>query len=58
VNGLVFISGILISAAPPIILILQILFGAILTIGLCELLGFKDYLYLREILVEKFFRRK
>jgi teichuronic acid exporter len=57
VNGLVFLAGVLISAAPVIILILQILLGVILTIGLCELLKFKDYLYIKEILVEKFVSR-
>jgi teichuronic acid exporter len=58
VNGFVFLAGILISATPATIIVLQVLFGAMLTIGLCELLGFKDYLYLREILAEKLIRRK
>jgi teichuronic acid exporter len=58
VNGIVFIAGMLINAAPVVILIIQILTGAFLTIGICEIIRFKDYLFLREILVEKFVCRK
>lgn len=58
VNGIVFLAGLLISAPTVVILILQLISGAVLAIGLCELLKFKDYMYLRGIVAEKFAVKK
>jgi teichuronic acid exporter len=57
INGLVFLVSIIINLSPVIMLFLQILTGAILTFGFCELLSFKDYLFLKGILTDEFSKR-
>jgi len=58
VNVLVFLAGILIVTSPIILFFIQISLGAILTIGICEFIKIKDYLYIKEIIIEKFIKRK
>jgi teichuronic acid exporter len=57
VNFLVYFSGYLVKLANPLILIIQILFGALLTIGISEIIHFEDYRYIRKIIFEKLFKR-
>ncbi len=54
---IVFIEGMLFKLTPLPMLIVQITTGAILTVGMCEMFRFKDYLYIKEIVNEKLFRR-
>jgi O-antigen/teichoic acid export membrane protein len=58
VNGIIYSIGIFIDIEPVILLILQILSGAIITYLICELTRFKDYLFLKEIIIDKFYKRK
>jgi teichuronic acid exporter len=53
ISGFVFVVGIIVSLSPAFLLIVQISTGAILTIGTCELIRFKDYLYMKETLFNK-----
>jgi len=53
-SAVVFIEGMLIKLTPLPMLIVQLTTGAILTFSICECLHFKDYLYIREIIYEKF----
>lgn len=39
-------------------LIIQIFIGAMLTFGICEIFRIKDYLYIKQIIVEKLFRKQ
>lgn len=50
---IVFIVGTLFVLPPLTLLIIQILFGGLLIIGLFEILHFKDYIYLKKIVLEK-----
>jgi len=52
-SSVVFAEGLLIPLTPLPLLILQILTGTILTIGLCEGLHVKEYLYIKETIKEK-----
>ena len=58
VNGVVYLAGILIKSEPVVVLSLQISIGAILIILIGELLKLQDYIYIKEIIVEKFIKRK
>ena len=55
-STIVFIEGIFFNLSPLPMLIMQVTTGAILTFIICELLRFKDYLYIKEIINDKFFR--
>jgi len=55
---LVFLEGLLIPLPMLYLLIIQLLTGAILTVGLCEIFHFKDYLFIKEILKNKFQKPK
>ncbi len=55
-SAVVFIEGMLFTLTPLPMLIVQLTTGAVLTFGLCECLRFKDYLYIKEIIYEKFFQ--
>jgi teichuronic acid exporter len=53
VNGLVLLIGTMIHLPPVSMLFLCVLSGGILTFGFCELFKFKDYLYLKTIIIDK-----
>lgn len=57
VNGIVFIISLVKIDSQLILLIIQIGMGALLTIFICEGIKFKDYLYIKNIAVEKLFKR-
>jgi O-antigen/teichoic acid export membrane protein len=57
ISVLVFIEGILIPLAPLSILSIQLLTGGLLTFGICEFVQFKDYLFIKNIVIEKFLNR-
>jgi O-antigen/teichoic acid export membrane protein len=54
---LLFFMGILIPLPSLLLLIIQLITGALLFIGLCEGIHFKDYLYLKEIVSDRFLKR-
>jgi O-antigen/teichoic acid export membrane protein len=49
----VLTEGLLIPVSPLPLLAIQIVTGALVTFGLCEVFHFKDYLYIKEIVKEK-----
>jgi teichuronic acid exporter len=57
-SSVVFIEGLLITLPMIYLLIIQLLTGAFLTIALCEIFHFKDYLFIKEILKTKFLKPK
>ncbi|MEI6696956.1 MAG: lipopolysaccharide biosynthesis protein [Bacteroidota bacterium] len=56
--AIVYAESLLLSFPPLLLLIIQLITGIILTVGICEVLHFKDYLYIREIVYEKFQKNK
>ncbi len=58
VSAVVFTEGLLISLPTLPLLIIQIITGSLLTFGICEKFHFKDYLYIKEIIKEKFLMQK
>lgn len=57
VSGLVYLLGIIITAAPVVLLTFQIFAGALLVVGFCEFFKFSDYFYLKQIVLGKLFSR-
>jgi len=55
---IVLAESLLIPLRPIVLLIIQLISGAIITIGLCEGFKFKDYLYIKIIVKEKIFKQK
>lgn len=53
----VFIEGFFLRLPPLPTLLVQITTGAVLTFSICEIIRFKDYLYIKEIVSNKFFKR-
>lgn len=53
-SAVVFAEGLLIPLSMIYLLIIQLITGAILTFGLCEIFQFKDYLFIKEIVKGKF----
>ena len=56
-SAIVFIEGMFFRLPPLPMLLIQVITGAILTFSICEIIRFKDYLYIKEIVNEKLFRR-
>jgi len=56
-SAIVFIEGIFIELSPLPMLLTQVITGAILTFSICEIIRFKDYLYIKEIVNDKLFKR-
>ena len=54
-STIVFVEGLLIPLNPLPLFSIQLLSGALLTIAICELFHLNDYLYIKEIIIEKFF---
>jgi teichuronic acid exporter len=57
VNGIFFCISFLGITSSLILLLIQITAGALLTILICEAIKFKDYLYIKNIALEKLFKR-
>lgn len=57
VNGLVFSISYLKINSQLILLFVQIFVGTFLTILICERIKFKDYIYIKNIAFEKFFKK-
>jgi len=57
-SSLVFVIGILVPLPSLLLLIIQLITGILLTIGLGEGFHFKDYLYIKEIVLEKLLKRR
>lgn len=53
----VFIQGLILTLPPLPLLVVQLLTGALLIIAFSELFKFKDYLYIKSIISEKFIKR-
>lgn len=58
VNGLVFSLSLMGTTSPLILLIIQITAGFFLTIIICEMMKFKDYIYIKNIVFDKLIKRK
>ena len=58
INSLVFLLGFIITTSFAVLLFFQIVFGAVISIGICELLKFQDYVYIKEIALEYLLKRK
>jgi len=56
-GSIVFIEGFFIALPPLPMLIIQIITGALLTFSLCEIIHFKDYLYIKDIVCDQFSKR-
>jgi teichuronic acid exporter len=54
VGAVVHSIGLLAPLSPVVLLSVQICSGAVLTIGYCEIMEFRDYIYLKATLVERF----
>lgn len=54
---IVFVGGLLLPLSPPHTLLVQVTLGALLTVGLSELVQFKDYMFIREIVKDKLLKR-
>jgi len=52
-SAIVFAEGLIVPLPPLPLLIIQLITGALLTFGLCEVFHFKDYLYIKSIVNEK-----
>ncbi len=57
VGFVVFITGYYLEIPNPFKLIVQVLLGAFLTIGISELMHLNDYLYIKDIILEKVLKR-
>lgn len=57
ISAIIYIEGLILTLSPLITLIIQIISGILLTFGICEAIQFKDYIYLKNIVLEKFLNR-
>jgi O-antigen/teichoic acid export membrane protein len=56
-SALVFVQGLIIDLSPLPTLLIQLATGAMLTFSICEILRYKDYLYIKNIIAEYFLHR-
>jgi teichuronic acid exporter len=56
-SAIVFIEGLLISLPPLPLLAIQLMTGALFITGICEAIHYKDYVYIKEILKDKFLKK-
>lgn len=56
-SAVVFIIGLVIKLPPLQLLIIQITSGIIIIFGFCEIFNYKDYIYIKKIVKEKFFKQ-
>lgn len=57
VSLIVYAEGLLIPLSPLPLLIILLISGGLLIFGICEAIQFKDYLYIKNIVTEKFLNR-
>jgi hypothetical protein len=50
--------GYILDVSYPVKLILQVIAGAVIVFAFCEITKMTDYLYMKQIVIEKVFRRK
>jgi O-antigen/teichoic acid export membrane protein len=55
IGSIMFFESLFIIVPPLALLIIQVISGVSVSIGLCEFLKMKDYLFLKEIVLHKFF---
>ena len=55
-SSIVFAEGLLIALPPLPLLIIQLVTGALLTFGLCEIFHLKDYIYIKSIINANFLK--
>jgi hypothetical protein len=53
-SAVVFFIGLLLPLAPLPLLVIQLITGAVIIIGVCEISHFKDYLYIKKIVKDNF----
>jgi teichuronic acid exporter len=56
-SSVVFVEGLFIPMSSLPLMIIQLITGALITIVLCEVFHFNDYLYIRDIVKEKFIKK-
>ncbi len=57
-SGLIYVGGELMPFSPIVKLSIQVIAGAAITILFCEIVKFSDYLYIKNIIMEKLPRKK
>ena len=57
-SSIVFSEGFIFNLPPLALLCIQLTTGILLTFGICEAIHFKDYLYIKSIVIEKFLNKK
>ncbi|KAF0200315.1 MAG: polysaccharide biosynthesis [Bacteroidetes bacterium] len=57
ISSIVYIEGLLIFLPPLQLLFIQLISGILLTFGICEVVKFKDYHYIKSIVNDKLFKR-
>jgi teichuronic acid exporter len=55
-SAIVFVEGIFVILPPYTLLAIQLITGALLTIGMCEVFHNKDYMYIKETVKNKFLK--
>jgi O-antigen/teichoic acid export membrane protein len=55
-SSVVFVCGLLIPLSPLPLFVIQLITGVLITIGLCETLHNKDYIYIKDIVKDKFLK--
>jgi len=58
VSLLVYAESLILNFSPAIILPVQLISGAALTIGICEVIKYEDYIYLKEVIRDTFFKKE
>ena len=53
-----FVTGYFLNTSYPLILIIQVLICFLMFLGICEITRMTDYLYLKQIVIEKVFKKK
>ena len=56
ISAITYTEGILIPYSPFPLLIIQLISGIFLTLGICETIKFKDYIYLKTTVIDKFLK--
>jgi O-antigen/teichoic acid export membrane protein len=56
ISFVIFVAGLLIPLSPLPLLAIQLISGALLTISICEVFHYKDYVYIKEIIKDKFLK--
>jgi len=57
-SGVVFSFSFFLQLSPVVLLLIQIAAGAVLTVGLCEIIKLKDYIFIKDLILEKIREKK